>query len=137
MEGTSFCRIIPACFAAGPRRSPVPRSALEEPEEQDKLTRERAFVKEYGVKYTYLIAGAPSEMWEKVPQAVNLNTWPATIFVGRDGLVKGIHSGFASQASGEFNTQLQEEFTAKIEQLLAQKAGENLATATAQVKPGQ
>jgi hypothetical protein len=62
---------------------------FEEPEEQDKLTRERAFVKEYGVKYTYLIAGAPSEMWEKVPQAVNLNTWPATIF-GRDGLVKGI-----------------------------------------------
>jgi hypothetical protein len=98
---------------------------------------ERAFVKEYGVKYTYLIAGAPSEMWEKVPQAVNLNTWPATIFVGRDGLVKGIHSGFSSQASGEFNTQLQEEFTAKIEQLLAQKAGENLAAATAQVKPGQ
>jgi hypothetical protein len=110
---------------------------FEEPEEQDKLTRERAFVKEYGVKYTYLIAGAPSEMWEKVPQAVNLNTWPAPIFVGRDGLVKGIHSGFASQASGEFNTQLQKEFTAKIEQLLAQKAGENLATATAQVKPGQ
>ena len=27
-------------------------------------------------------------MWEKVPQAVNLNTWPATIFVGRDGKVK-------------------------------------------------
>jgi hypothetical protein len=40
---------------------------FEEPEEKDKLTRERAFVKEYGVKYTYLIAGAPSEMWEKVP----------------------------------------------------------------------
>jgi len=95
---------------------------FEEPEEQGSLARERAFVKQYGVNYTYLIAGAPSEMWEKVPQAVNLNTWPATIFVGRDGLVKGIHSGFASQASGEFNTQLQEEFTAKIEKLLAENA---------------
>lgn len=95
---------------------------FEEPEEQGTLTRERAFVKEYGVNYTYLIAGAPSEMWEKVPQAVNLNTWPATIFVGRDGLVKGIHSGFASQASGEFNSQLQQEFTAKIEKLLAEHA---------------
>jgi thiol-disulfide isomerase/thioredoxin len=92
---------------------------FEEPEQQANLERERAFVKQYGVNYTYLIAGAPAEMWEKIPQAVNLNTWPATIFVGRDGLVKAIHAGFASPASGEFNRQLQEEFTAKIEQLLA------------------
>jgi thiol-disulfide isomerase/thioredoxin len=111
---------------------------FEEPEEQDKLARERAFVKQYGVKYTYLIAGAPSEMWEKVPQAVNLNTWPATIFVGRDGLIKGIHSGFASQASGEFNTQLQEEFTAKIEQLLADKPAVQAASAAiTAIKSGQ
>ena len=103
---------------------------FEEPEEQGSLTRERAFVKEYGVKYTYLIAGAPSEMWEKVPQAVNLNTWPATIFVGRDGLVKGIHSGFASQASGEFNSQLKEEFTAKIEKLLAENTTIQSASAS-------
>jgi len=101
---------------------------FEEPEQQGSLTRERAFVKQYGVDYTYLIAGAPAEMWEKVPQAVNLNTWPATIFVGRDGLVKGIHSGFASPASGEFNRQLQDEFTAKIEQLLAEKAVQDLAS---------
>jgi thiol-disulfide isomerase/thioredoxin len=101
---------------------------FEEPEEQGNLTRERAFIKEYGVNYTYLIAGAPSEMWEKVPQAVNLNTWPATIFVGRDGLVKGIHSGFASQASGEFNDQLKAQFTAKIEQLLADNAANQTAS---------
>jgi thiol-disulfide isomerase/thioredoxin len=91
---------------------------FEEPEQQKSLARVRAFVKQYGVKYTYLIAGAPTEMWEKVPQLDNLNTWPATVFVGRDGLVKSVHSGFASHASGEFNKQLQEEFTAKIERLL-------------------
>jgi thiol-disulfide isomerase/thioredoxin len=96
---------------------------FEEPEQQASLKRQRAFVKQYGVKYTYLIAGAPSEMWEKVPQLVNLNTWPATVFVGRDGRVKWIHSGFASPASGEFNRQLQQEFTAKIEQLIAEPAG--------------
>jgi thiol-disulfide isomerase/thioredoxin len=94
---------------------------FEEPEQQASLARERAFVKQYGVKYTYLIAGAPAEMWEKVPQLVNLNTWPATVFIGRDGRVKAIHSGFASPASGEFNRQLQQEFTARIEQLLAQE----------------
>lgn len=101
---------------------------FEEPEEQAKLEREQAFIKQYGVEYTYLIAGAPAEMWEKVPQAVNLNTWPATIFVGRDGRVKGIHSGFASQASGGFNTQLEQEFTAKIEQLLAEKTTQQSAS---------
>ena len=93
---------------------------FEEPEQQGSLAREHAFVKQYGVKYTYLIAGAPAEMWEKVPQAVNLNTWPATFFIGRDGKVKGVHSGFASPASGEFNRQLQKEFTRQIEALLAE-----------------
>jgi thiol-disulfide isomerase/thioredoxin len=106
---------------------------FEEPEQQGSLARERAFVKQYGVKYTYLIAGAPAEMWEKVPQAVNLNTWPATIFVGRDGHVKGIHSGFASPASGEFNRQLQKEFTAKIEKLLAEKATRDASLSTASI----
>jgi thiol-disulfide isomerase/thioredoxin len=94
---------------------------FEEAEQQGSLERVHAFVKQYGVPYEYLIAGAPVEMWEKVPQAVNLNTWPATVFVGRDGLVKGVHSGFASPAAGVFNDELKAEFTSKVEQLLAQK----------------
>jgi thiol-disulfide isomerase/thioredoxin len=105
---------------------------FEEPEQQGSLERERAFVKQYGVKYTYLIAGAPAEMWEKVPQLVNLNTWPATIFIGRDGKVKAVHSGFASPASGEFNTQLKKEFTAQIEALLTERNGTVPATAATQ-----
>jgi thiol-disulfide isomerase/thioredoxin len=96
---------------------------FEEPEQQDDLSRVHAFIKQYGVEYTYLIAGAPAEMWEKVPQAVNLNTWPATLFVGRDGRVKHIHAGFAAPASGEFNAQLKQEFTSTIEKLLAEKSG--------------
>ena len=95
---------------------------FEEPEQQDILSRVHAFVKQYGVKYTYLIAGAPAEMWEKVPQLVNLNTWPATVFVGRDGKVAGMHAGFASPASGEYNAKLKDEFTSTIERLLAQPA---------------
>ena len=86
-------------------------------------------MKQYGVKYTYLIAGAPEEMWEKVPQLVNLNTWPATVFIGRDGTVRSVHSGFASPASGEFNQQLKQEFTSRIEALLAEKAQVQVAKA--------
>jgi thiol-disulfide isomerase/thioredoxin len=103
---------------------------FEEPDQQGNLEREHAFVKQYGVKYTYLIAGAPEEMWAKVPQLVNLNTWPATVFIGRDGTVRGVHSGFASPASGEFNAQLKKEFTTKIEALLAEKGAGAKTAAT-------
>jgi len=74
------------------------------------------------VKYTYLYPGAPAEMWEKVPQLNHLDTWPATVFIGRDGKVKAVHSGFASPASAEFHEQLKQEFTTRIEALLAEKA---------------
>lgn len=94
---------------------------FEEPEQQQDLHRAKAFIKKYNVPYTYVIAGAPAEMWEKVPQAVNLNTWPATLFVGKDGRVRKIHSGFAAPASGQFNTELQAEFTGEIDSLLAEK----------------
>lgn len=108
---------------------------FEEPEQQGSFEREKAFVKQYGVDYTYLIAGAPAEMWEKVPQLVNLNTWPATVFVGRDGLVKSTHSGFASPASGKFNDQLKAEFTAKIERLLAENASSTQSASTGTAPP--
>lgn len=104
---------------------------FEEPEQQDELSRVQAFVKRYGVEYTYLIAGATVEMWEKVPQAVNLNTWPATFFVGRDGRVRKIHAGFAAPASGVFHQQLRQEFTSTIEQLLAEPARPKVESADA------
>ena len=50
-------------------------------------------------RYFYLIAGEPSEVSDKVPQLVNLNTWPATVFIGRDGKAKSTHAGFAAPAS--------------------------------------
>lgn len=100
---------------------------FEEPGQISGLEREKAFVKKYGVKYTYLIAGSPAQMWEKVPQLDHLDTWPATVFVGRDGIVKAVHSGFASPASGEFHTKLKEDFAARIEQLLAEKVPASVA----------
>lgn len=102
---------------------------FEEPEQHAGLKRQKAFIKQYGVKYTYLLAGAPAEMWEKVPQLQHLDTWPATIFIGRDGKVKAVHSGFASPASGEFHEQLKRDFTTRIEQLLAEKEPTKVAAA--------
>ena len=95
---------------------------FEEPDQQSSLEREKAFDKQYGVKYTSLLAGEPSQMHEKVPQLKNLDTWPATIFIGRDGKVKAVHAGFSSPASGKFYTDLKREFETRIEQLLAEKS---------------
>ncbi len=95
---------------------------FEEVEQQESLKRAKAFVSQYGVKYPYLLAGAPEEMWEKVPQLLNLNTWPATVFVGRDGTVRAVHAGFASPSAGDFYARQDKEFTQRIEQLLAEKA---------------
>ena len=94
---------------------------FEEPEQQADLTRARAFVKKYGIEYTYLIAGAPGELQDKVTQLVNLNTWPATIFIGRDGRIEGVHAGFAGPASGDFYRQLDQEYNSTIERLLSEQ----------------
>lgn len=102
---------------------------FEEPEQQEDLSRAKAFIRKYGVEYPYLLAGSPAEMWEKVPQGVNLNTWPATFFIGRDGLVKKIHAGFAAPASGEFHRKVKEEFAATVERLLAEDVAGTSQTA--------
>ncbi|HEX4227087.1 MAG TPA: TlpA disulfide reductase family protein [Bryobacteraceae bacterium] len=93
---------------------------FEEPEQLEDPTRLQAFIKKYGIEYTYLLAGEPSELHEKLPQAVNLNSWPTTFFLGRDGRVRAIHAGFAAPASGDFNETLKKETNERIEKLLAE-----------------
>lgn len=95
---------------------------FEEPEQFKDPARLHAFIKRYGIEFTYLLAGQPSELQAKVPQAENLNSWPTTFFLGRDGKVKAIHAGFAAAASGPYHDELKQEVSETIEQLLAQKS---------------
>ena len=67
-----------------------------------------------------LVPDEPSELAAKIPQAVNLNAWPTAIFLGRDGLMRSVHGGFAARASGEFHTNLRHKVTTLIERLLAE-----------------
>lgn len=61
---------------------------------------------------------------------------PTTIFIGRDGKVKAVHSGFASPASGVFNAELEREFTSKIEELLAEEQAVRTASVGVDQGPG-
>lgn len=91
---------------------------FEEPEQLKDPTRLRAFIQKYGIDYTVLLCGETSEAKDKLVQAVNWNAWPTTFFLGRDGLVRGVHAGFPSSASGDLHRQAKEEFAAEVESLL-------------------
>lgn len=95
--------------------------AFEDTEQLRDPERLRAFMAAYGLEYTVLLGGEPSEVHEKLPQALNLSTWPATFFVARSGLVQGTHAGFAGKATGAAHEALKAELRAKVEKLLAQK----------------
>jgi thiol-disulfide isomerase/thioredoxin len=96
--------------------------SFEEAEQLKDPARLRAFIKQYRIEYTVLLGGEPAEVHDRLPQAVNLNTWPATFFLGRDGRVRSVHAGFASRASGEAHARLKAEITRTTEQLLAEPA---------------
>ena len=93
-------------------------------EEADQLkdpTRLRAFIRKYGIDYTVLLAGEPSEAKAKLVQAENWDAWPTTFFIDREGLVRGVHAGFPGSASGELYAQAKREFVGNVERLLSDK----------------
>lgn len=93
---------------------------FEEPEQRADPGRLQAFIKKYGIQYPYLIVGEPQELQAKLPQVENLNSWPTTFFLGRDGKVRAIHAGFAAPASGPFHIALRKNVTERVERLLSE-----------------
>lgn len=90
-------------------------------EESDQLkdpARVRAFIRQYGIEYPMLLAGETGELHEKVPQAVNLDCWPTTFFLGRDGRVRAVHAGYAAPASGVYHDGLERDVNELLERLL-------------------
>jgi thiol-disulfide isomerase/thioredoxin len=95
--------------------------SFEDADELKNPARVRAFIKRYSIGYPVLLAGDTSELSAKIPQAVNLNTFPATFFLGRDGRVRSVHAGFASEAMGDYHPRLKEEVTTLVEHLLGDR----------------
>jgi thiol-disulfide isomerase/thioredoxin len=96
---------------------------FEEPEQQQTLARLHSFLRKYAITYTYLLAGQPSELSQKVPQAVNLNAWPTSFLVGRDGRVHFVETGFPSAGSAGFYSEAKRRYAANIEKLIAVPPG--------------
>jgi thiol-disulfide isomerase/thioredoxin len=94
--------------------------SFEEAAQLENPVRLKAFIKEFGIHYTVLLGGETSSAKEKLAQAQDWDAWPTTFFVGRDGLVKGAHTGFPSSGSGDLFTKAKEEFAQEVERLLSE-----------------
>jgi len=102
---------------------------FEQGDPETDTARLKAFIAHYGITYTVLTAGTTDQLAEKIPQAVNLNCWPTSFFVGRDGLVKQVHAGFAGPGNTAGHLALEHDVTELVEKLLAQPAPTQLASA--------
>jgi thiol-disulfide isomerase/thioredoxin len=95
--------------------------SFEESSQLQNPARLRTVIAKYGITFGVLIAGTPDQLNERFPQVANLNCWPTTFFVGRDGLVKAIHTGYAGPATGKDNRDLEGKMAAQLERLLSVK----------------
>jgi hypothetical protein len=80
----------------------------------------RAFLRKFAVQYPALLAGEPAVLNEQVPQIENLSKFPSAIYVGRDGLVRTVHTGFPSRGSGEELDKVKKEIRELVEKMLAE-----------------
>jgi thiol-disulfide isomerase/thioredoxin len=83
----------------------------------------RAFVRKFNIPYPVLLTGEPSSATLKtaVPQIENLTAYPTTIYVGKDGKVRSVHTGFPSGGSGEELARVKKEIRASIDYMIAEK----------------
>ena len=93
--------------------------SFEDQAELSSLTRLKAVIRRFGITYPVLVAGTPDQLNDKFPSVVNLNCWPTTFFIGKDGLVKATHAGYSGPATGGDNLELRNETTSLVEKLLA------------------
>jgi hypothetical protein len=69
-----------------------------------------------------LLAGTPDDINQKIPQLVNFGAYPTSIFLGRDGRVRSVHAGFASQATGQEYVRLKGEVRGLVQRLLTESS---------------
>jgi len=88
--------------------------------------RVQSFIKRYAIQYPMLIAGTTQPtptsktIAEALPQLVNFGAYPTTIVLGRDGLVRNVHAGFPSAATGAEHVRHKQEVRELLTRLLTE-----------------
>lgn len=74
------------------------------------------------VPYDFVIAGTKDkvEAGKTLPMLNHILSFPTTIFIGKDGLVKRIHTGFTGPGTGIYYEQFIQRFNQTIDEMLAE-----------------
>jgi thiol-disulfide isomerase/thioredoxin len=82
----------------------------------------RRFARRHDIHYTLLLAGVSDKAKASatLPDLTRVLAYPTSIFVGRDGKVRNIYSGFAGPGTGAHYDQLRKELETRITTLLAE-----------------
>ena len=77
----------------------------------------------HGIEYTLLLGGTSdkTDAAANLPDVDRVIAYPTTVFIGRDGAVRKIYSGFSGPGTGEHYQQLVAEFHTLIRDLLAEE----------------
>ena len=82
--------------------------------------RVKKMIEKLKVPYDFVIAGTDNKAQasETLPQLNKIVAFPTTIFIGKDGKVKKIHTGFSGPGTGVYYDQYVEHFNETINELL-------------------
>ncbi len=83
----------------------------------------RAFLRRFAIAYPALLAGEPSTLKTAVPEIDNLGAFPTTIYIGKDGRVRSVHTGFPSAGSGQELIRVKREIRELVERMIAEPPG--------------
>lgn len=89
-------------------------------------SRVKKMIDKLNVTYDFVIAGTNDKAAasETLPQLNRVMAFPTTIFIGKDGKVKKIHTGFSGPGTGIYYDQFVQQFNETVNELLS----ENLAS---------
>ncbi len=79
------------------------------------------FRERYAIPWEILIVGTSDteQASATLPSLTRIKCFPTTVFVGRDGVVRAVHTGFSGPATGEAHEQVRQEFEAHIREILS------------------
>jgi hypothetical protein len=80
----------------------------------------------WNVQYDFVIGGVNDKVKaaETLPALNRVVAFPTTIFVGKDGKVKHIHTGFEGPGTGIYHEQFKQRFNEIVNACLAESVGE-------------
>jgi peroxiredoxin len=82
----------------------------------------RRFRDRFNIEYTQLLGGYATgdSVRASLPALATFKAFPTTIFIGKDGKVSKIHTGFSGPATGKFYDDFVEEFNDEVDRLLSE-----------------